>query len=150
MDFYLNSYKQGKRPVYHDDSIFCCGCCCHVQPVLVLGDEVYPHRQDLAELPFWRCLGCGNFVGCHHKTKNPTAPLGCIPTPEIKNARRHIHSILDPLWKSGRYKRKELYERLAKATGRKNYHTAYIRSVEEARLVYAEIQKIHKEQSNDQ
>ena len=61
------------------------------------GKEVYPHRSDLNSLPFWICDRCRNFVGCHHKTKNPTRPLGCIPNKEMKNARKHIHNLLDPI-----------------------------------------------------
>jgi hypothetical protein len=99
------------------------------------GAEIYPHRPDLATLPFWRCDRCGNYVGCHHKTKNPTEPLGNIPTPELRKARNHIHAVLDPLWKSKRFKRKELYAILSDHMGFQ-YHTAHLRSLEEARKVY--------------
>jgi len=115
--------------------IYCCGCCENVEPRLTDGAEIYPHRKDLKALPFWKCDKCGNYVGCHHKTKNRTQPLGCIPTPEIKKARQHIHALLDPIWKSGKMKRKELYGELTKRLGW-SYHTAKIRSVEEAREVY--------------
>lgn len=120
-------------------SIWCCGCNADVLARLTSGREIYPHRADLSRLPFWRCDGCGNFVGCHHKTRDRTRPLGCIPTPEIKNARQHIHRILDPLWQSGRADRSEVYKQLAAALGKQEYHTAEIRSVEEARQVYAAV-----------
>ncbi len=71
-------------------SIFCCGCKADVRARLTSGKEIYPHRSDLSSLPFWRCDGCGNFVGCHHKTKDRTRPLGCIPTPEIKEERQRV------------------------------------------------------------
>lgn len=116
--------------------IFCCGCQTDVQARLTDGKEIYPHRGDLAALPFWKCDTCKNFVGCHHKTTNPTKPLGCIPTREIKQARQHIHQILDPIWKSGRYDRRELYSMIAHVLGVEQYHTAEIRSVDEARRVY--------------
>lgn len=124
--------------------IYCCGCGEKVEARLTSGKEIYPHRQDLGDLSFWKCDKCGNSVGCHHKTNNPTRPLGCIPTPEIKNARRKIHEILDPIWQSGAISRKELYYKLSARTGRK-YHTANIRSIEEARAVYREILNIRKE-----
>ena len=57
-------------------SIFCCGCQRKVDARLTNGEEMYPHRYDLANLPFWKCDVCQNFVGCHHKTKNRTKPLG--------------------------------------------------------------------------
>jgi hypothetical protein len=123
-------------------SIFCCGCQAEVQARLTDGKEIYPHRGDLAALPFWKCDACKNFVGCHHKTKNRTNPLGCIPTREIKEARSHIHRILDPIWKSGRYGRRELYAMIAHVLGVEEYHTAEIRSVDEARRVYRIVSEI--------
>lgn len=122
-------------------AIYCCGCGADVQARLTTGAEIYPHRSDLAALPFWRCDACGNYVGCHHKTAAPTTPLGCIPTPEVKAARQHIHAILDPIWQSGRMGRKELYARLTERLGWK-YHTAKIRSVDEARKVYTMVREI--------
>lgn len=120
--------------------IYCCDCGKKVQARLTDGSEIYPHRQELYSLPFWKCDACGNYVGCHHKTKNKTGPLGCIPTPELKNARNHIHKLLDPIWKSGKMGRKEIYKKLSDELGWK-YHTAQIRSVEEARKVYRIVQR---------
>ncbi|MCP4400280.1 MAG: hypothetical protein GY801_23605 [bacterium] len=114
---------------------YCCGCQENVDARLTDGAEIYPHRVDLYHLPFWKCDQCGNYVGCHHKTKNRTKPLGCIPTMEIKNARKEIHKILDPLWKSGRIDRKILYAEISEHLGW-TYHTAKIRSIDEARKVY--------------
>lgn len=120
-----------------EKSLYCCGCANQSQSKLVSGKEVYPHRLDLADLPFWQCLTCKNFVGCHHKTKNPTKPLGVIPTPEIKKARQHIHAILDPLWQPKDFnKRGVIYKIIAQELGKKEYHTANIKSIEEAREVY--------------
>ena len=121
--------------------IFCCGCGDKVEARLTNGAEIYGHRQDLAELPFWKCDGCGNYVGCHHKTKNPTNPLGNIPTPEIRNARQHIHRILDPLWKSKRFRRSDLYAKLTEHMGFE-YHTAQLRTLDEARKAYAFIKEL--------
>jgi hypothetical protein len=115
--------------------IYCCGCNVKIKAVLTDGFEIYNHRPDLHELPFWKCGNCGNFVGCHYKTKNRFEPLGCIATPEIKIARRHIHALIDSIWKSGKMKRSKLYAIISKRTGW-NYHTAEIRSIEEARKVY--------------
>ena len=115
--------------------IYCCGCGADVEARLTDGAEIYPHRPDLYALPFWKCDKCGNFVGCHHKTKDRTRPLGCIPTPEVKNARQHIHKVLDPLWESGKANRKQVYADLTSLIGRE-YHTAEIRDIDEARKVY--------------
>lgn len=121
--------------------IYCCQCRGSVEARLTDGREVYPRRPDLSPLPFWRCDRCGNYVGCHHKTADPTNPLGNIPTPEIRNARQHIHRILDPLWKSGRFKRKDLYARVSAHMGFQ-YHTAQLRTLEEARKAYLFIKQL--------
>ena len=123
--------------------LYCCGCLDEVKVRLTSGCEIYPHRQDLSNLPFWKCDKCNNFVGCHHKTKNRIAPLGCVPTKELKSARSHIHKILDPLWKSGEFKRNALYKLISKQFGWA-YHTAKIRSIEEAREIYRFILTITK------
>lgn len=111
--------------------------------MLTDGREIYPHRPDLFELPFWKCNGCGNYVGCHHKTKDRTRPLGNIPSKELKNARQHIHRILDPLWKNGNMKRGKLYAKISDAIGYQ-YHTAEIKSADEARKIYAIVKDISR------
>lgn len=121
--------------------IYCCGCEKKIKARLTNGCEIYQHRSDLHNIPFWKCDYCGNFVGCHHKTSKPTQPLGCIPTPSIKNARKHIHEILDPLWKSGKYTRSGIYKIISDKIGRK-YHTAQIRTLIEAREIYRIIKSL--------
>ena len=116
--------------------IYCCGCETTVRARLTNGKEIYPHRGDLADLPFWRCEECKNYVGCHHKTKDRTAPLGVIPTPELKKARSRIHAVLDPVWVSKKRQRREVYERMAEKLGIKEYHTAEIRSIDDARKAW--------------
>ena len=115
--------------------IYCCECKKEVDARLTDGAEIYPHRPDLHTLPFWKCDSCKNYVGCHHKTKNRTKPLGCIPNQQIKNARKKIHKILDPLWRSGRVDRKALYNAISEHIGW-TYHTAKIRSIADARKIY--------------
>lgn len=121
--------------------IYCCECKFDVEAILISGREVYPHRQDLYELPFWSCPYCNNTVGCHHKTNNRTKPLGVIANQEMKNARQHIHNILDPLWKSGGWTRNKLYKHISKIIGYE-YHTAEIKTIEEARNLYKIIKEL--------
>lgn len=130
--------------IYYEDGLFCCECNCVVQPELVDGKEIYPHRPDLADLPFWRCVGCGEYVGCHHKTEDRTKPLGNIPNAKMRKARQEIHKILDPLWKSGKFKRTQIYQKISDAIGWQ-YHTANLRSIDEARKVYLLVKEIAKE-----
>ena len=128
--------------------LYCCGCGNDTTPRLTDGEEIYPHRQDLFSLPFWKCDACGNFVGCHHKTKDPTRPLGCIPTPEIKKARQSIHRALDPLWKTYRNgvkrSRRNVYATLSKRLGYQ-YHTAEVRDTEEAGRVLSIIKEMSEQ-----
>ena len=125
--------------------IRCVSCCEKVEARLTSGAEIYPHRPDLKAIPFWKCDKCGNYVGCHYKTKNKTQPLGNIPTPDLREARKYIHAILDPIWKSGNIKRKDLYLMISQKCGW-NYHTAQIRSIEEAREIYKIVKGISNEQ----
>lgn len=120
--------------------IYCASCNDYIEARLTDGKEIYPHRPDLAALKFWKCDGCSNYVGTHKNSK-AAAPLGSIASPELKKARQHIHRILEPIWKSGRMKRSTLYGKLTKELGWK-YHTANIRSIEEARKVYRIVQGI--------
>lgn len=121
--------------------IYCCGCNQDVQARLTDGMEVYPHREDLYDLPFWRCDTCNNFVGCHHKTEDRTKPLGSIPSPAIKKLRMEIHAALDPIWMTGKHARKHIYKVLSTVIGRE-YHTADIRTNAEANLVFRELSKL--------
>lgn len=123
--------------------IYCCGCKKDVDARLTHGGEIYPRREDLSDLPFWKCDTCKNHVGCHHKTKNPTKPLGNIPTKELRNARQHIHAILDPLWKQNKISRGSLYAKISDAIGYQ-YHTGEIKTVEDARKIFAIVRDICK------
>jgi hypothetical protein len=87
--YLCSRWKRGREQPPEVRDIYCCGCESAVQARLTDGREIYPHRPDLADLPFWKCDGCGNHVGCHHKTNDRTRPLGNIPTPEIRIARKH-------------------------------------------------------------
>lgn len=120
--------------------IHCCACSGDVAARLTDGKEIYPHRTDLHRLPFWRCDSCGNFVGCHHKTANRTKPLGCIPTPEIKEARKRIHAEMDPIWRSGKVGRSAIYGAISAELGRE-YHTAELRSMDDVAKVLAVVRR---------
>ena len=117
-----------------DEEILCIACGKKVKARLTDGKEIYPHRADLYAIPFWKCDACENYVGCHHKSKQRTRPLGCIATPEILKARYEIHGVIDPLWRSKKIPRKKIYRKLSRVLGRE-YHTADLRSVAECDLV---------------
>lgn len=122
--------------------LYCCSCKTEIEGRLTDGMETYPHRPDLATLPFWKCECCGNFVGCHHMTKDRTRPLGNIPSKELKSARQHIHRLLDPIWQNGKMPRGKLYAQIASQLGIAQYHTAEIKTIEDARRVYVVVKMI--------
>lgn len=119
--------------------VLCTECNKIVEARLTNGEEIYPHRPDLYQLPFWKCDTCGNYVGCHHKSDTPTKPLGHIVGKELKQIKIKIHAILDPLWKSGKIQRKHLYARLSKELGY-TYHTGEIKSLEDGLKILKYIQ----------
>jgi hypothetical protein len=153
--------------------IYCCGCQADIPARLTSGREIYPHRPELAHIPFMICDTCHNHVGCHHKLSGDgrTKPLGVIPTPDLRRARKEIHEILDPLWKyprrlpGGKFarmggpngtklgpdlskNRSHIYREIAnrlRYPGGKEYHTAEIRTIEEAREVYRVVREIARE-----
>lgn len=107
-----------------------------MQARLTDGSEIYSHRPDLKSLPFWKCDICGNYVGCHHKSGNRYTPLGTIPTAQLRQVRRKIHEVLDPMWKTGVFDRGEMYSLLSRDLGYQ-YHTAEIVTMAEAEKVIA-------------
>ena len=124
--------------------IFCTGCGVDVEARLTDGRERYPSRPDLYDVPFWHCDTCGAWVGCHHKTEHPTRPLGVLATVELINARKKIHRLLDPIWKSGKMERRHIYSHVGKKLGRP-YHNGEIRTLDEARQIYKIVAQLHNE-----
>ena len=125
-------------------TIYCAGCEKNISARLTTGAEIYPDRPDLYSLPFWICDWCNNYVGCHHKTVNPTTPLGIIPTKKLRYARRQIHLLLDPLWQSNRIKRGQAYAYVEHRLGRP-YHNGEIKTLDEARDIYRIVATLHNE-----
>lgn len=122
--------------------IYCVECKQDVDAKLVTGKEVYPHRSDLYNLLFYKCPACGGFVGTHKDGTNK--PLGCIPTFALKRARIGVHDRMDKLWKSGRIKRKDLYNKISEYMGYE-YHNGETRSVEECNKALCVINRIERE-----
>lgn len=111
--------------------IYCHGCTSEVEARLTNGAEIYPHRPDLATLPFWKCDTCGNYVGCHHLTDDPTRPKGNIATPEVRAWRLRLHQKIDPLWKhGGRKLRQRVYALMSGELGY-TYHSGDVGTQEQ-------------------
>jgi zinc-finger-containing domain len=121
--------------------LHCCGCKKKVLARLTNGGEIYPHRTDLKKLYFWKCDVCKNYVGCRNRGNNRTDPLGCIPTPELRAARRSLHNLIDPVWKRNEVSRKSLYEKISKELGQE-FHAAEIKTLDDAKRAYCAALKV--------
>lgn len=60
------------------------------------------------------CRDCDARVGTHRNSKRP---LGTMANAELRELRRVCHSLIDPFWQYGKYSRKTVYIRMAKAMG---------------------------------
>lgn len=87
---------------------------CSAPTALVGGDVIYPHRTDLAEKKFWICYPCDAYVGCHPGTERP---LGTPAKAVLRGMRSRVHAALDPLWRTGKMRRNEVYAQLATEMG---------------------------------
>lgn len=65
------------------------------------------------------CKTCDAYVGCHENTKRP---LGTMANKELRQWRMKVHDHIDPLWKSGKVKRGDLYKKISQFLGYE-YHT---------------------------
>lgn len=122
--------------------LFCINCNKDVEAELIKGKELYPNRDDLAKLNFYKCPSCNNHIGCHQKT---TRPLGkSIPTKELRLARRKLHEKIDPIWKEGKMTRVALYRLISKRLGY-SYHNGDLSSMMEFMNVWKVVDSIEKE-----
>lgn len=123
--------------------IYCCGCMQKVKANLVSGRVIYPHRRDLWWKLHFQCPTCNNYVGTHGNRKKDETPrpLGTIPTAELRKVRTELHKLIDPLWKSGRIRRGELYAQISKAI-KCDYHTGEVNSIVQARRITEIVKRI--------
>jgi len=80
--------------------------------------ERYGRRYGKSYMCYW-CEDCDAYVGCHENTKRP---LGTMANANLRRLRMAVHRKIDPLWKSGKIKRKYLYDRISDKIG-KSFHT---------------------------
>lgn len=93
---------------------------------LVKGTDIYPHRSDLADLNFWRCVPCEAHVGCHAPNVKMAftgiEPKGRLANAELRKWRMRAHECFDPAWKAEpgnqpRFTRLQAYNWLAQKLG---------------------------------
>jgi len=78
----------------------------------------------------WLCRDCRAYVGCHQNTKKPMGEF--LAKKDLRKARIKAHKIIDELWKSGKYRRKDVYDGLSKALG-KRIHIGNTETVKECK-----------------
>lgn len=67
----------------------------------------------------WLCKPCKAYVGCHNNSKKP---LGTLANAELREWRKKVHKLIDPLWRDGTIGRRKLYQRISQQIG-KVFHT---------------------------
>ena len=76
--------------------------------------EIYGRNYGSSYM-IWLCRDCNAYIGCH---KNSQVPKGkTLAKKDLREARMKAHAIIDPLWQSGKYKRRTVYLRLKEAFG---------------------------------
>lgn len=88
---------------------------CNKEAEKVTGSVMYPHREDLSHLIFWRCVPCKAHVGTHKQTDG--IPLGKLANEADRMARRLAHSRFDLLWRVKKMPRSLAYQLLSAHMG---------------------------------
>jgi len=121
--------------------IYCCECENAVPTEDVDGLSLYPHRPDLAYKRFYMCPACEAFVGCHPGT---SVPLGTLAGPRLRFHRSLLHSALDPMWRNGARKRKDVYAAISAKLGYE-FHIGEVCTVEDAQRILKIISEMEGE-----
>jgi len=86
---------------------------CNKEGEWIDNTEVYGRRYGKSYMCYY-CKDHDTYVGCHNNTRQA---LGEMADKETRQARMRAHRVIDPLWQSGKYKRKTVYKRLSEAFG---------------------------------
>lgn len=107
--------------------IYCCGC----------QKKVAAHYRNNK----WNCADCGSSVECYMGSMNP---IGYLQTPEMINARKHIHEMIRRLANHCGSSTNFIVSCLAHGLGLKTFTTARIKTIEDARDIYRLLLKYEK------
>jgi len=86
---------------------------CKKETVWCENKEVYGKNYGKSYM-IYLCKPCDAYVGCHNNTKRP---LGTMANKELRMWRGKAHANIDPIWKSGKMTRKDMYGFLSKTFG---------------------------------
>ena len=87
---------------------------CYKEAKWVDNAKIYGKRYGKSYMAWW-CELCDAYVGCHCNTK---IPLGTMANAELRKWRMKAHVWIDPMWLTGKYSRKEIYQMLKERFGR--------------------------------
>ncbi|WP_199438551.1 zinc-finger-containing protein [Vibrio owensii] len=107
--------------------IWCCTC----------QSDVNAYLRRLGKARVWQCPKCPDSRVMTHFRANTDKlkPLGTLGDDEMRKARNWIHNYLDPLYRHNLIRRQTLYDQMS-IHFKREYHTAGLRSMEEARFAF--------------
>lgn len=87
---------------------------CGEEAEFINNQEIYGRQYGKSYMAYW-CRKDDARVGTHNNTKTP---LGTMANAELRKWRIRAHATIDPLWKNGKMKRKEVYKILREKFGK--------------------------------
>lgn len=87
---------------------------CNKEAIWCENKEIYGKNYGKSYMCYY-CKPCNAYVGCHENSKKP---LGTMANKELRDWRIKAHFHIDPLWKSKKLARGQVYARLNKIFGR--------------------------------
>lgn len=86
---------------------------CKKQAPWIDNKLVYGKRYGKSYMCYY-CGNCDAYVGCHNNTRKA---LGTMANKALRRKRMAVHAVIDPIWKSGKETRKQVYAKLKQAFG---------------------------------
>ena len=80
---------------------------CGKEAVMVTSKQFYGRDY---KTNIWLCGPCEAYVGTHKNTKTP---LGTLAKSKLRQLRKTAHSLVDPMWRSGKMTRTQVYDWIA-------------------------------------
>lgn len=81
---------------------------CNKEAPWVENKTIYGKNYGKSYMVYY-CKPCDAYVGCHNNTKEA---LGTMANKETREWRKKVHAHIDPLWKTGKMSRKDMYQKL--------------------------------------
>ena len=122
----------------------CIECGKSVDAVLTEGAVVFKDKPAARYYKFWVCPHCKNSVA---RRKDDGKPVGAIPNPQVRRLRQNIHMSLDAVWATGRFKRRDTYDYIARLLNSPTFQVGHICNKTQHMLAKNAI-KVFKEQHN--